>query len=44
MPNRITPATAQANTKDKDGEFSSRDYAMEEGFGSRIYMTMTTRM
>lgn len=43
-PNRITPATAQANTKDKAGEVTRRGGAAEEGFGSRIYMTITTRM
>jgi hypothetical protein len=43
-PNRITPATAQANTKDKAGEFTRRGGATDEGFGSRIYMTITTRM
>ena len=43
-PNRITPATAQANTKDKAGEVTRRGGATEEGFGSRIYMTITTRM
>lgn len=43
-PNRITPATAQANTKDKAGEVTRRGDATEEGFGSRIYITITTRM
>lgn len=43
-PNRITPATAQANTKDKAGEVTRRGGATEEGFGSRIYITITTRM
>jgi hypothetical protein len=43
-PKRITPATAQANTKDKPGDVTKRGGATEEGFGSRIYITITTRM
>jgi hypothetical protein len=41
-PNRITPATAQANTKERVGEVTRRGGATEEGLGSRIYITMTT--
>ena len=43
-PNRITPATAQANTKEREGEVTRRAGATEEGLGSRIYITMTTLM
>ncbi len=43
-PNKITPATAQANTNDKAGEVTSCGVASEEGFGSRMYITITTRM
>ncbi len=41
-PNNITPATAQANTKERVGEVTRRGGATEEGLGSRIYITMTT--
>src|SRR4029077_9387850 len=43
-PKKITPATAQANTKDKAGEFTMCGGASEAGLGSRIYITITTRM
>jgi len=43
-PNKITPATAQANTKDKAGEVIRLCGVSEEGLGSRIYITITTRM